>query len=112
MVPDGSPCKLIVCCTLLLTFSWPSKYPFCLLLLQLPASVKVKHVLSSAVGIGKDLHRPGARTMAGCSGVLFIALHHQTWGLLLSRHHVPLLYYAQRQILAFRSYKTQFTFGF
>lgn len=99
MVPDRPPCELIVCCTLLLTFSWPSKYPFHLLLLQLPASVKVKHALSSAVGIGKDLHRPGAKTMAGCSGVLFIALHHQTWGLLLSHHHVPLLYDPQRHFL-------------
>lgn len=83
----------------MLTFSWPSKYPFHLLLLQLPARVKVKCALSSAVGIEKNLHRPETRTMSGYSGVLFIALHHQTWGLLLSCHHVPLLYDAQRQFL-------------
>lgn len=55
--------------------------------------------LSFAVGIEKDLHRPEARTMPGHSGVLFIALHHQTWGLLLSSHHVPLFFDAPRQFL-------------
>lgn len=42
-----------------------------------------------------ELNRPGA--MAGHSGALFIALHHQIWGLLPLCHHVPLLYNAQRQ---------------
>lgn len=36
--------------------------------------------------------------MAGHSGALFLALHHQICGLFPSCHHVPLLYNAQRQL--------------
>lgn len=42
-----------------------------------------------------ELHRPEAT--AGHSVALFIALHHQIWGLLPPCHHIPLLYDAQRQ---------------
>jgi len=44
---------------------------------------------------GGALHRPGAT--AGHSEPLFIALHHQIWGLLPLCHHVAPLYNTQRQ---------------
>ena len=50
--------------------------------------------------------------MPGHSGALLVALHHQIWGLLPPYHHVPPVVRCSKAILAFRSYKSQFTVGF